>query len=377
MERDFKIRVLHIWVPEYRVPLYEGVGKRYPGRVEIQASKLQDDDSPLFQIDGVKCDYEHRLTKWGPFYIERGLSIDGLNRGDVLVVDGNVRNILLMLLLVKARLKGLRVVWWAQHWTSGTNMLNVRLRIWISRMLSDVYLCYTRTGVDFLQKYGYKRDRLFATGNTIDQRPIKEAIEHWPEAEVEAFKRENGLGGKQVLLLCGVLREKVRLHQLLMALADSRLSRRPLVLVVIGDGECKETWKDLSVTLKVDSKVIWLSAMRDQMRLASWFLSSDVFVYPGAIGLSILHAFSYGLPVITHDNARNQMPEYEAMENGRTGLIFKENSVADLIEKIEYLLDHPEVRIEMGRYAKELAFSTYSMSAMIDNFCSAIEAAQI
>jgi len=32
-----------------------------------------------------------------------------------------------------------------------------------------------------------------------------------------------------------------------------------------------------------------------------YFLRSDVFVYPGAIGLSILHAMSFGLPIITTD----------------------------------------------------------------------------
>ena len=377
MEREFRIRVLHIWVPEYRVPLYEGVGKRYPGRVEIQASQFQDGDSPLFQISGVKCDYDRKLLKWGPFYIERGLSLEGLSRGDVLVVDGNVRNILLMLKLVKARIKGLKVVWWAQHWTFGSNMFNVRLRILISKMLSDVYLCYTMSGIDFLQKHGYRGDRVFATGNTIDMQPIKEAIAQWTKVELEGFKRENGLIGKEILLLCGVLREKVRLQQLLTALSNSRFANRPIVLVVIGDGAFKETWMNLSSTLKVDSKVIWVSATRDQMRLAPWFLSADIFVYPGAIGLSILHAYSYGLPVITHNNIRNQGPEYEVMEDGLTGLIFKENDVIDLAEKVEYLLDHADERKKMGRYAQGLAFTKYSMSAMIDNFCKAIEAARI
>lgn len=374
---DFRVRVLHVWVPEYRVPLYEGVGRRYPGRVDIQASQFQDGDSPLFQIDGVACDYEHKLSKFGPFYIERGLSIAGLRRGDVLVIDGNVRNILLMLLLVKARIKGLRVVWWAQHWTFGSNVFNLWLRILISRILSDVYLCYTKSGIDFLEKRGYQRNRLFATGNTIDLESIKKATECWTKLKLEEFRKSNGLMNKNVLLLCGVLREKVRLQQLLEALSDARLAEKALVLVVIGDGACKEKWKSLSSSLKVDSKIIWVSAIRDQMKLAPWFLSADAFVYPGAIGLSILHAFSYGLPVLTHDNVKNQGPEYEAMNNGVTGLTFRENDVKDLAEKIEYLLNSSEERQKMGRCAKELVFEKYSMSTMVDNFCNAVEAARL
>ena len=202
-------------------------------------------------------------------------------------------------------------------------------------------------------------------------------IGDWTKTKVDEFRKMNGLIGKEILLLCGVLREKVRLQQLFAALSDSRLSKRSVVLVVIGDGACKEKWKALSSTLNVDSKIIWIDGMRDQMQLAPWFLAADVFAYPGAIGLGILHAFSYGLPVITHNNVKNQGPEYEAMEDGLTGLTFKENDVADMVDKIEYLLDHDEERQKMGRYAKNLVFEKYSMSAMIDNFCKAIEAARI
>ena len=111
------------------------------------------------------------------------------------------------------------------------------------------------------------------------------------------------------------------------------------------------------------------------MELAPWFLSANLFVYPGAIGLSILHAFSYGLPVVTHANAANQMPEFEAMEDGKTGLVFKENDISDMVDKIVYLLDNKDKLAGMGQYAQELAFERYSMDNMINNYCAAIEAA--
>ena len=40
-----------------------------------------------------------------------------------------------------------------------------------------------------------------------------------------------------------------------------------------------------------------LGSIYDEIELAPWFLTADAFVYPENIGLSILHAFGYGLPV--------------------------------------------------------------------------------
>ena len=61
----------------------------------------------------------------------------------------------------------------------------------------------------------------------------------------------------------------------------------------------------------------WLGALYEQEVMAPWFLSAKVFVYPGYIGLSIMHAMGYGLPVITHDNMDNQSPEVAALRNGK------------------------------------------------------------
>ena len=375
MQENFKIRLLQLWVPEYRLALYEGVGKRYPGRFDIQSSQFRDKDSPLYNINGVSCDYSHRLTRIGPFYWETGLSLKGLQTGDVVIVDGNLRNLGMMFAIVRARLKGLRLVWWAQHWTPGTKMWRVRLRVFLAKRLSDVYLCYTKSGISFLSKCGYPSDRLYATGNTIDEASVKNAIDAWDDERLKAFRREKGIEGKNLLLVCGVVRKKMQLGQLIRALADQRIESRNTVLAVIGDGEDREACIRLAKDIGVASRVIWVGATRDQMAVAPWFLSANVFVYFGAIGLSLIHSFLYGVPVIIHDNPLHHGPEFEVMVDGRTGYLFKEGNMDDFIVKTIKLIDDSAKRDEMGAYAKKMVYGNYSIEGMIDNYCAAIEAA--
>jgi hypothetical protein len=57
-------------------------------------------------------------------------------------------------------------------------------------------------------------------------------------------------------------------------------------------------------------------------------------VSPGNVGLTCMHSFGYGVPVITHDDADEQMPEWEAIVPGVTGDVFRRNSAEDLARVI-------------------------------------------
>ena len=65
-----------------------------------------------------------------------------------------------------------------------------------------------------------------------------------------------------------------------------------------------------------------------------YFLLSDIFVYPGGIGLALLHALSFGLPVITTDNYLLHGPEIELLIPGKNGDLYKNLSPENLAEKI-------------------------------------------
>ena len=373
--RNFKLRIIHPTILEYRKALIEAVGLRYVGRVDLMAAALSGPQDKSVPLENMPYDYSHSLMSVGPLVFQKGLNLKGLSRGDVVQVCGDVHNISILWLSLCARLKGIKVVWGGHHKTATSKPLGVWLRLQIAKLLSDVYLCYTETGKKWLKAHGFAKRPVFATGNTIDQVPIKAAMSKWDTRSIEAWKKEHGLSGKNLLLCCSVLRSKIRLDMAMRALASKPLAERNTVLAVIGDGSAKEDCERLSKELGVAERVIWVGATRDQEVMAPWFLAARLFVYPGSIGLSILHAFSYGLPVVTHSNVDHQMPEFEVMEDGKTGATFEEGDVNDMVGKIAALLDVPSKLLEMSGYAKRLAYERYSMDNMVENYCEAIEAA--
>jgi hypothetical protein len=71
-------------------------------------------------------------------------------------------------------------------------------------------------------------------------------------------------------------------------------------------------------------------ACYDEHRIAELISASTVTVAPGKVGLTAMHSMVYGVPVITHSDADDQMPEWEAIIPGVTGALFARDSVEGL-----------------------------------------------
>jgi len=147
------------------------------------------------------------------------------------------------------------------------------------------------------------------------------------------------------------------------------------LLVVIGDGPEKAALSKRAQELNIQNRVFWLGAIYNQAEMAPWFLSALAFIYPGAIGLSLLHAFAYGLPVITHCNAQYHNPEFAALKNRFNGLTFREGDVNDLAEKLLLLGDRPDFAKLLGANALKMIQQQYSLKNMVDRFVKAVSAA--
>jgi len=68
--------------------------------------------------------------------------------------------------------------------------------------------------------------------------------------------------------------------------------------------------------------------------LQRFFALAHLFVYPGGIGLSMAHALSYGLPVITTDAMHEHGPEIELLKPGVNGDFFQDRNPHSLSNSI-------------------------------------------
>ena len=375
---ELKIRIFQPNVRQYRVSLFEGVGQRYDGCVELCASDELWEGGHSSPVQNVKMDYAHSNVKIGPFTWQKGFSLRGLvPKRDVVVICGDVKNLAMMWIAAKARFLRIAVVWWGHHKTAGARDWRVSVRVWVMKHLARTILFYTKRGIKWYGARGNGVEHVFATENALDLKPMVQASEKWTANRISRFLEERGLKDKAIYLFCSRLMQKVKLDLAIRAFSRvAHSTSEKAIFVIIGDGPELDRYKRLAEELKVGNQMKWLGAMFSQDEMAPWFLSAKALVYPGAIGLSIFHAFSYGLPVITHGNADNQMPEFAAMIDGQTGLLFNEDDDVDLANKMCLIVADENRRRNMAAFARQHVFSKYTMESMVDNFCRAIEDAR-
>ena len=302
-----RIIVVQPALPAYRLDFFDrlaaALGPRfrvYASRSEMSGLSIRQTPPWLNTLDQMRNPI--RGMEWQP----AAISIP-IRRGDILVVCGAPRCLSTLALMIKARLIGAKTVWWGHYWSATSVAWRHRFRLLLMRLVDGV-LFYTDQEVEaYRQKEGRRDGRVIsALNNGIDIAPINRF-----RLPYDASARPNRL------LFIGRLTEKARLDLLLGALADPRLS--DVDLQMIGDGPKAVMLKAQADALGLGSRVTWHGAQTDEAQVAAIANTCRLFAYPGAVGLSLLHASAYGLPAIVHNDRATHMPEIAAFESGRTG----------------------------------------------------------
>lgn len=373
------VQIVQPLVPHYRVPFFEGIARLEQLRVRLSVSPEVSGMPPSLPVKGahVEARHFHREMLGNRAIWQRGLTLDPtLKRGDVLVIDGNPRYLSNVPLLLAARRRGVAIVWWGHGWSATSNITRTRIRLKMMHV-ADVVLLYTDAERDDLIARGFDPARVFALNNAVDDARIDAAVRAWPAERLAAFRDEHELRDRKVLLFCGRLRETppTELDVALRALAQLVARSPEYLLAIVGEGPGVTKLHGLAASLGVFGHTKWLGAIYDEAALAPWFMSAQCFVYPGPIGLSLIQALGYGLPVLTHENRREHNPEIAALVEGVTGLTFPRGDDRALAARIESLCTDDLLRARMSQAARDIVADQYSMRGMVQRFARAVTAA--
>jgi glycosyltransferase involved in cell wall biosynthesis len=349
-------------LPAYRIDFFEQVSRRLGEGFVVHYSPT---DVGTLSMRSSELLWAKRLAPmrrlfpgldWQP-----GVLSTPLMQGDIVVVSGAPRNISNMLMLAWARRKGARTIWWGHYWSSTSKSHRFLLRLLLMR-LADAILFYTDGEVEEYRAAQGKRDRRIVTAlnNGINVEPIAALRQPY-----HANARENAI------LFIGRLTKKPELPVLLKALSDQRLHN--VRLEVVGDGPEKRALETLAKELGVDERIAWHGGTTDEKMIAGIANKCRLFVYPGGVGLSLLHAMAYGLPAVVHDDRYNHMPEIAAFYSANNGLSFAYGDAGSLADAIMAALEVTATDTSWSEAAIRVTENTFNTKQMSDRFCALIE----
>jgi glycosyltransferase involved in cell wall biosynthesis len=374
--RDIRVVVQQPALPKYRVPVFRELARRpgitlrllyssVPGLTNVEPDGFAGEYVPTsrLQIRG-------RSIGWQ----QSQLSGAAPHTADVLVLSWDLNFLSLLPALVRARMNGVGTILWGHGYSKNEVPWRARMRRTVARLADAVMFYNHGTARQFVDAFGWKPSRVFVALNSLDQAPIEAARQQWldrPEA-LEQFRREKDLGDGPVVLFVSRLEAENRVDLLIDA-AGSLIKDFPgLKIIIVGKGPDQPRLQALARRHRLEASVRFLGAIYGEPELAPWFLSSDVFCYPANIGLSLLHAFGYGLPAVTSAQIESQNPEIEALRPEENGLLYAHGDVASLAGALRRLFTDRSLRDRLAENALATVRSEFCLERMVDGFERAI-----
>lgn len=341
-----RILIVQGELPHYRVPLFDQLA-RYPGfSVTIVHS-----GSPARRADSAFEEVIVDCIRAPGFRIQRHIGSIA-RQHDVTIAMFDVRWLVSVGLGYSRELsRGL--VYWGHGF--GRSRAVRPLRMALARR-ARAMVFYSESGRREFVGAGIDAEKLFVVPNTI----------HVPNFGFDAGHP------RRRFLFVGRLQERKRVDRLLRAFHDIRAEvPADTGLSIVGDGPVRRSLEALACELDLVDRVRFYGSVTDPTRLKEIFQESLAYVSPGPVGLGLLHAFAYGVPVVVPRHLRHG-PEIENLKDGVSGWYYDGSSL-DLSRILRDLAADPSRSIEAGSAAYSHYVRSRTMEQMVEAFAHVIK----
>lgn len=239
---------------------------------------------------------------------------------------------------------------------------------YIEKNGNNVYDHLFKIGDLFLPISNLWKDKLIKLG--CDRQKI---IVHRMGININKFlfhPRKPRKNGKINLLTIARLVEKKGVQYGIQAVAQLVKKYPGIEYRIIGDGPLKTKLESLTKKLNICGNVK-LIGWKQQEEIIELIEESDILLAPSITGkdgdqegipVAIMEALAQGLPVIS--TYHSGIPEL--IEDGVSGLLVPERNIDALAEKLEYLIQHPEIWPTMGRAGRKRVEENFNIDKLND-----------
>ena len=238
--------------------------------------------------------------------------------------------------------------------------------------MGDAVVAFSKRGYKYLLDKNLDKQKLFYAPNTLDTDTLTKQFESISSSrsKSEVLKELGFKSNDSILLYSGRLNRDKKVENLLEIFPKVLKSKSNTYLVIIGCGEEYEKLLRLTEHRKIKN-ILFTGDIFDSETLTKWFYASNLFVMPGFVGLAIVHAFCFGLPIIT-ERAKNHGPEIQYLAHGSNGYFVDEDDSDDFADKIIRLLSNDSQRNDFSDNARKTVLNEANVNKLISSLAMAL-----
>ena len=164
--------------------------------------------------------------------------------------------------------------------------------------------------------------------------------------------------------------EKKGVEYAIRAVAKVAKNKPNIKYTIVGDGLLREDLQSLIEQLNV-ADIVKLIGWKQQEQVVEILSNSDILLAPSVtahnddqegIPVVLMETMAMGLPIISTQHSG--IPEL--VQDGVSGYLVPERDVDALAEKLNYLIEHPELWSSMGLAGREFVEDNYNIDKLND-----------
>jgi glycosyltransferase involved in cell wall biosynthesis len=237
---------------------------------------------------------------------------------------------------------------------------------------ADSILLYSDERADIIKKYINRPQKVFVARNTLDTDSFKNIYDKLSSKGKDIVRSEIGFNNHVNLIYVGRLIETKKIADVIYAVKILSVSMK-IAFHIVGEGPERKSLEDLAAD---NNNIKFYGKIFDPFLTGKMIYCSDIMVNPGYIGLSIIHAFSFGCPVITYRYQDGigpvHSPEVEYLKEGING-VFCNHGPDFLAKEIKTLIQDTDRLKEMSCEAIKTAYNEASISIMMEGIRKMLE----
>ena len=348
-----KVAIVYQYIAHYRKSIFQRLSGDgdveftvISGRELDMSIKVLDPAIASEPVDQGGLRWMFVRNKWlaGRLLWQSGLDRELRDGGyDAVIFLGNAYYLSTWVQAVRCKLRGVKVMMWGHGFLREEAGLKGLIRKTFYK-LASTHFVYSNRSIGIMRRMGLASKRFYQVNNSLDY-PVHLALRDVIACSEDPYEEDNGLK----LIFVGRLTSQKKLSELVEAHAELRKKGIPASVYFIGDGNERDALERLADSLGTLESIHFMGAIYDEEKLAQYIYHADICVSPGEVGLTAIHAMSFGTPVISHDNFDFQMPEFESIIDGKTGAFFKQGSITSLTDCIESFAKVTEDRESVRR----------------------------
>lgn len=230
----------------------------------------------------------------------------------------------------------------------------------------DAIILYSNEIKDLFIAHRVTTKPIFVAKNTIDTHSLKGKLNTLQQINRDILKLELGFTTKYSIVYIGRLLKSKNI-ELLCGVFENMPSNLDVALHIIGDGEEADLVLQKS---KQNKSIVYHGAVYDDSLNSKLLYCSDILLMTGEVGLSIIHGFCFGLPLITVKGISHG-PEIDFLNDGINGF-FVDAETNAIVSKISDILTDDLKLQFLKQNALESAYNECSVDNFLDGFSGAI-----